>query len=303
MNRVIGIGNLVCDIYYLNGKIIGISGGKTFANIIFNLSNMNVKTKMVGNCGNDIYGKVALDSLKKAGVDIKDIQILDNKTNLFHVNIKDNGISNRAICPLCHSKTSYRFPIKNIIINSKDIVVIDSLKYLSFLNKNVVMLDIGYYNELDKMNDQELQLFLKFKFEIINMNDRVFKYLKKRLNIINEIEIYNKLNTNILIVTKGRKGASYYYKNNVIHLSLDKESKEIDPTGAGDMFFASIINDYIKNNFICDESFINKSFINATNLTKEVVKLIGSRTFYQELYKIKMIPNQCICNNFKVKNI
>lgn len=300
MTRVVGIGNLVCDLYYKDGEIIGINGGKTFANIIFNLSNMNIKNKIIGSCGNDIYGYIALDSLKRVNVDISDVQILNNKTNLFHINIKDNGISNRRICPLCHSRMYYNYSIKNININEYDIIVIDSLKYLSIINKNIVMLDIGYYNELNKMNDQELEYFLNFKFEIINMNDRVFKYLKKRLNIENEIELYKKFNTNLLIVTKGNKGASYYYKNNFYHLKLNDKSKELDPTGAGDMFFASTINDYIKNNFNCDENFVNRSFKNATNLTKEVVKVIGSRSYYQKLYRVEKIRNECACHNLSI---
>jgi sugar/nucleoside kinase (ribokinase family) len=69
--RVVGIGDLAVDYYYKNNKCIGINGGKSSSNIIFNLSYLGIKTAFIGACGNDIQGKICIDSLNKVGVDTK----------------------------------------------------------------------------------------------------------------------------------------------------------------------------------------------------------------------------------------
>ena len=299
MYRVVGIGDLVCDIYYKDGEIVGINGGKTFANIIFNLANMNVQAKIIGTCGSDIYGKIAMESLKIVGIDISNVKMLNMPTNLFNVCISNKRFSTKKRCPICNTKKWYDYTFDKIITNNDDIIVIDCLRYLSLLKDKTVLIDIGYFNELEKMNEKEFIDFLNFNFEIINMNNRVYKYLKTKLNLKNEKELFNKLNTKLLIITKGKKGTSYYFNDNHIIMDLTEISQEVDPNGAGDLFFASTIKDYLNNNLITDEKFIKTSFENASNLTKEIVKVIGARTYYQPLYKVRKL-DVCACTNLTI---
>lgn len=302
MYRVLGIGNLVCDIYYYNGKIIGINGGKTFSNIIFNLANMNVKTRIIGNCGNDVYGQVAIDSLNKSGVNTENIIIHHSNTNVFNIDIKNNSYTTNKKCPLCNSKKWTDYSIHNIVFNHNEIVIIDSLKYIHLLNGKIVMFDIGYYNELEKMSNNELKKFLTFQFEIINMNQRVAAYLTKRLNLKNEKELFSYFNASLLIITQGKKGANYYSRNCTLKMKLNDISNEVDPNGAGDLFFASTIKDYINNNLMCDEHFIEESFKHASLLTKEIVKVIGARTYYQKLYQVTKVKSKCYCETIKLND-
>lgn len=89
--RVVSIGDLVVDYYYKNGKLLGINGGMTSHNIIANLANMNINTAVLGACGDDLKGKIAMKSLEDLKVDIKNISILTNvKTRCFHVSYFDN---------------------------------------------------------------------------------------------------------------------------------------------------------------------------------------------------------------------
>jgi len=294
--KIIGIGNIVCDIYYNNGKIIGCNGGKSWANIVFNLSNMGHDIKVIGNCGNDDLGQIALDSLKKTKINISEIQIINKPTNLFHINIVDNEITTKKRCPICQNKTWSDSPIK-FKLDPQNIVIIDSIKYLKKLRKQIVMLDIGYQNELELLSDNEFIDFKNFKFEILNINYRVVKYLIERMKIEKEEDLFNYLNTKLLIITKGTDGVSYYFKENNMHFNLSEIAEETDPNGAGDMFFASTINSYIKNDLIINNTFISKSFEEATQLSKEVVKTIGARGYYQELYDAPSTYSNCLCKS------
>ena len=106
------------------------------------------------------------------------------------------------------------------------------------------MLDLGYQNDLENLSNKEIKQILS-KFTIINLNQRVEKYLCKRFKTTNILNIAKDLN--LLIVTKGKSGADFIYSNNLISKKLKTISKEIDPTGAGDAFFWTFIYEFIKN--------------------------------------------------------
>lgn len=290
--RIVGIGDLLVDIYYKNSEFIGINGGKTFANIIFNLGYLNNKTKILGVCGNDLYGTIAIDSLKKMRVDVEAVEIKDMKTRTFYINILDKKISTRSICPICRKKDKYQLSqinVQNVIskIMKDDIIVIDSINNKNikiikeFSNRNDIVLDIGYYNELSKMSDEQILDIFKYRFKFININSRVEKYL---INRFDKITIFN---AEIIIITRGSKGADFIYDNKLINKKLINKSKIVDSNGAGAMFLANFINEYIKNPNI-DEDWIGNAFNNSSILTSKVVKFIGARGYFSDLYKIEL---------------
>ena len=94
--RVVSVGDLVLDYYYKNNKILGVNGGMTAHNIIANIQKMGIPTSVYGVCGNDVQGQVAIQSLKKLGVDTDNIIMMDNiRTRCFHVSYfeVDNKLS------------------------------------------------------------------------------------------------------------------------------------------------------------------------------------------------------------------
>lgn len=312
--RVVSIGDLVTDYYYKNGKLIGVNGGMTSHNIIANISKMNLDTSVFGVCGNDEMGKVAIKSLEDIGVDTSNIKIIDNlKTRCFHVSyFEEDGklkFKSKKRCPLCNLKKWYeesKIDVDDILKNKKvdDILVFDNLndknvKVIDNCN-NRKMLDLGQYFELDNYTDKEILKKINNKFDIINLNERVEDYLKRRFSLKSISDIYKLFNPKMLIVTRGKIGSDFVYSNIKITKTLDNPEVEVDSTGAGDAFFATFICEYIKNNFFLDEEFINKTYEKATKLTRKVVKKFGARGHINSLYKIKKKNNVCTCENFDI---
>lgn len=312
--RVVSIGDLVTDYYYKNGKLIGVNGGMTSHNIIANISKMNLDTSVFGVCGNDEMGKVAIKSLEDIGVDTSNIKIIDNlKTRCFHVSyFEEDGklkFKSKKRCPLCNLKKWYeesKIDVDDILKNKKvdDILVFDNLndknvKVIDNCN-NRKMLDLGQYFELDNYTDKEILEKINNKFDIINLNERVEDYLKKRFSLKSINDIYKLFNPKMLLVTRGKIGSDFVYSNIKITKTLDNPEVEVDPTGAGDAFFATFICEYIKNNFFIDEEFINKTYEKATKLTRKVVKKFGARGHINSLYKIKKENNACTCEDFEI---
>ena len=313
--RVVSIGDLVTDYYYKNSKLIGVNGGMSSHNIIANISKMELETAAYGVCGDDMAGHIAIKSLKDIGVNVDNIEIIkDLKTRCFHVSYFDNNgkleFKSKKRCPLCNEKRWYEpseINTKEILknINSNDILVFDNLNSQSqeIINntQNRKMLDLGQYYELEKLDNNEILNKLQNKFDIINLNERVEKYLINRFNLTNSKDIFDQIKPNLIIITRGKDDSDFICQDFKITMMLTNPAEEIDSTGAGDAFFAVFISEYIKNNFIINKKFIEETFKKATNLTKKVVKSFGARGHINSLYKIKKLNNYCTCQNFEIK--
>lgn len=311
--RVVSIGDLIIDYYYKNGKLLGINGGMTSHNIIANLAKMGVQTSVFGVCGNDFQGKIAIKSLEKINVDISNIKVIDNeRTRLFHVSYFDDenklSFTSKKRCPFCNNKSWYEESLidTNYIIENicdDDILIFDNLndknQVLIDETNNKKIIDLGQYFEFEKLSDNEIINKIKNKFEIINFNERVTKYLIKRLNLKDDVELYNLIKPNLMTITRGEGGASFITNGSIYSFDLKNKGAVIDSTGAGDAFISSIIKDCIKNNFIYDSNLFEKWYENSNKLTSKVVSKMGARGHINALFKIKKIDEECTCNNFE----
>ena len=314
--RIISIGDLVTDFYYKNGKLVGVNGGMTSHNIIANIAKLGLETSVCGVCGDDMAGTIAINSLKEVGTNIDNVKVIEDiNTRCFHVSYQELNdkleFTSKKRCPICNIKKWYeesKIEPNDILkqINKDDVLIFDNLN-----NKNQIiiddcnnrkMLDLGQYFELEDYNDNDIIEKIKNKFDVINLNERVEKYLKNRFSIKSLEEIYNILHPKMIIVTRGKKGSDFVFDNNKVNKELSNPEVEVDPTGAGDAFFSMFISEYIKNNYIIDYKFIDSTFEKATKLTKKVVKKFGAREHIQNLYKIKKVKDACTCSNFNISS-
>ena len=312
--RIISIGDLVTDFYYKNGKLVGVNGGMTSHNIIANIAKLGLGTGVYGVCGDDMAGTIAINSLKEVGTNIDNVKIIENiNTRCFNVSYQElNGkleFTSKKRCPVCNIKRWYeesKIEPNDILkqINTDDVLIFDNLnkKNQTIIDNcdNKKMLDLGQYFELEDYNDNDIIEKIKNKFDFINLNERVEKYLKNRFSIKSLEDIYNLLQPKMIIVTRGKKGSDFVFDNKKVKKELSNPSIEVDPTGAGDAFFSMFISEYIKNNYVIDYKFINSTFDKATRLTKKVVKKFGARGHIQNLYKIKKLQDTCTCSNFDI---
>jgi hypothetical protein len=88
----------------------------------------------------------------------------------------------------------------------------------------------------------------------------------------------------LLIATRGKKGADIYIQGHVHHIPTSPE-KELDPTGAGDIFACALFFHYVKHGALLEAAQF------ATRLAASSVKRSGlegvpSRTEIQSLQKV-----------------
>ena len=86
--KIIGIGDLVLDVYMNEKEIVGSTGGMSFSNITYNISRLlkdynnsytsnsedkkiDFETIIYGACGKDISGNIIINELKENNIETK----------------------------------------------------------------------------------------------------------------------------------------------------------------------------------------------------------------------------------------
>ena len=111
---------------------------------------------------------------------------------------------------------------------------------------------------------------VKNKLDITFANEQEFMSLlntKKFDEVIN----FARTSNNLIIITRGDKGAVAVNKNDVIECAAKKNLKIKDLTGAGDLFASGFLHGLINN------KTIKESLETGTEMSSKVIQIIGAR--------------------------
>lgn len=319
MIKIAGIANGVLDIFYFENKFDHYIGGGTSYNILSNLTlNNNYELFAAGNVAKCSGGDLIIKELENIGVSTKYILRRGNivrKANIL-VNEKNNiwNISTKASCPRCGASTlssslSMKNQAKDFVEEGIDLVIFDSLKKDNIdialeLHSNSILtaIDIGYIGNLRYLSITEIKKLLSnLPFDYVQLNGKVAEFLVKRFGVTEE-ELFKILNVKLMAITNSEKGAIIYFENNINYIP-NVDMKVIDSVGAGDAFFAGVIDSLIDNKFQLDNNLIDKiNYYTKLNLNK-VLSNIGARShiysgYFKPLYNIEESSDICkYCGN------
>ena len=154
-----------------------------------------------------------------------------------------------------------------------------NLDFLNNIPNKKVCLDIGHVRYITHFTKQYLTKFFN-NANLVQLNHNVSDLLFERLQIKNEFELFDLLDLDLLVVTKGKNGASFIFKENGKLVSIDKSpdviAQIVDSSGAGDAFFATTVKQYAYSNSI-DSNFVNNTFSQANQASRDVIGQLGSR--------------------------
>lgn len=289
-------GDIILDkIYDGSLNLIKQDGGGSNWNSLYNLSYMGECCYAIGSCGNDDEGRLAVSSLTSYGVNTDCIRYDNIDTNVMNIIIPnqselgDDSIIHSWYSPITNKRTVYfrdNLPI-NLPkeIEYKDIyVILDkfetiNLDFLDNIPNKTVCLDVGHIRFIEHFTKQYLINFFK-NASLMQLNNNIAPFLFERLQIENEFDLFNLLALDLLVITKGKKGARFIFKDDGKLISIDKRpdviAKVIDSSGAGDAFFATLVKEYAYSSCI-NSDFINNTFSTANKASRDVIGQLGSR--------------------------
>ncbi|MGP1608328.1 MAG: PfkB family carbohydrate kinase [Clostridium sp.] len=312
--NILGIRELTIDgIIEKDLENIKYGGGGTAHNIIWNLKGNNYNLFIGGNAGNDIITEKELKILLKNNISTEFINIKKRNSRKVFTYIKNNKETKNVIkCPACNKdvwKSSSEYKIDYDILKNKkiDIVIFDSytnntnnIAKNCIENNIITILDWGIIGNLRYLSAEKIKDIKKNSYNIIQLNNKVAKFLKSRLEIETNRELFNFLNLKLLIITDGANGSIFLDELNEEKIILKINSEEIkDNNGAGDSHLASVIISCIESGYLQNKNFnlfIDRQRANIENKVKNTLKTIGSRYGYN-YYNIDNIDKKYKINN------
>ena len=117
---------------------------------------------------------------------------------------------------------------------------------------------------------QDFYNLLKNDLDVLIGNENEIKELtdsKNLLDSINQLKKFNKL----IVITRSDKGSLAIKKNEAINCESVKVNQILDLTGAGDLFAAGFLKEYLEN------SQIKKCLMTGSVLASKIIQRIGAR--------------------------
>jgi len=263
---VVAIGELLIDFtengYSQQGNpILEANPGGAPCNVLAMLQKFGHKTAFIGKVGNDRFGHMLEESLKKAGIGVEGLVYdLEIPTTLAFVHTAKDGD---------RSFSFYRNPGADMMLREEEIShrIIKEAKIFHFGTLSMTdeavekatkkAISIAKDNNLIISFDPNLRPALwknmsdaKSKMEygmsqcdILKISDDEIKFftgesdLEKGIKIIKE-----KYNIKLICATFGKNGSAAYYKNTRVYCEPFLQEATIETTGAGDTFMGSILN-------------------------------------------------------------
>jgi fructokinase len=111
---------------------------------------------------------------------------------------------------------------------------------------------------------------LKNDLDILIGNENEINELTNKNNLLDSVNQLKKLNK-LIVITRSANGSMAIKNNEIINCNSIKVNKVLDLTGAGDLFAAGFLKEYL------DNSDIKKCLETGSMLASKIIQKIGAR--------------------------
>ena len=235
-----------------------ISGGSV-ANSIVSIAQQNLKTAFIGKVNQDALGEKFAKGLEKENVEFK---ITKSSTNKY-----------TARCMILVSPDAER--TMNTYLGISQELTEEDIEFSIVENSSILYLE-GYLWDLvnakkaikksilaAKNSETMVALSISDAFCVNRFREEFLDLINNSVDLIfaNESEIKSLYETSeldiaikkcqetskIFAVTLGEKGAKIVHKDETVNIKAEKIDKLVDTTGAGDLFAAGFLTEYIRS--------------------------------------------------------
>ena len=255
-----------------------VSGGSV-ANSIVGLSQLGNKVGFIGKVNEDDLGNKYEQGLKKEKVEYfysKKKEELPTGTCLILI----TPDSERTMCTFLG--TAGKINEKDVDINAvkgSEIIFLEGYlwdegdpkkafnKAINSANKVAMSLSDKFCVDRHKPHFLEL---VKNKLDITFANEQEITSLIDAKNFDDIITFAKQINK-LIVITRGKNGATAIHRNEVFECGVMKNLKIVDLTGAGDLFAAGFLHGHVNN------LSIEESLEKGTDMSAKVIQQIGAR--------------------------
>ena len=264
-------------------KIEKIEAGGSVANTMAGISCLQGSASFIGKINSDEFGKIYKKSLEKIEVNFSYTQKNENLPTGTSI-ILITPDSERTMCTyLGISSQLSKEDINEDHIKDYEIIFLEGYLWDKGISEEM----FKHVISLAKKNNVKIAMSLSDIFCVTRHREDFLKLLKDDLNILigNENEINQLMQKNnlldsinelkninkLIIITRSENGSVAILNNEITNCESNKVDKVLDLTGAGDLFAAGFLKEYL------DKSNIKKCLQTGSKLAAQVVQKIGAR--------------------------
>jgi fructokinase len=264
-------------------RIEKIEAGGSVANTMAGIAYLKGDASFIGKIKSDEFGKIYKKSLEKINVSFLYSEKEENlSTGASLIFITPD--SERTMCTyLGISSQLSKEDINENYIKDYEIIFLEGYLWDKGISEEM----FKHVINLAKKNNIEVAMSLSDIFCVTRHREDFFKLLKNDLNIligneneinelmkknnlldsINELKSINKL----ILITRSENGSVAILNNETTNCESTTVEKVLDLTGAGDLFAAGFLKEYL------DKSNIKKCLQTGSKLASKVIQKIGAR--------------------------
>jgi fructokinase len=264
-------------------KIEKIEAGGSVANTMVGIAYLGGHPSFIGKVNSDKFGNIYKKSLQKINVNFLYSEKEENlPTGASIIFITPD--SERTMCTyLGISSQLSKEDINEDYIKDYEIIFLEGYLWDKGISEEM----FKHVIQLAKKNNVKIAMSLSDIFCVTRHREDFFKLLKNDLNILigNENEINELMQKNnlldsmnelkninkLIIITRSENGSVAVLNNEITNCESIKVEKVLDLTGAGDLFAAGFLKEYL------DKSNIKRCLQTASNLAAKIIQKVGAR--------------------------
>ena len=264
-------------------KIEKIEAGGSVANTMAGIAYLGGHSSFIGKINSDEFGKIYRKSLEKINIRFLYSEKKENLSTGASI-IFITPDSERTMCTyLGISSQLSKEDINEDYIKGYEIIFLEGYLWDKGISEEM----FKHVINLAKKNNIKIAMSLSDIFCVSRHREDFFKLLINDLNILigNESEINELMQKNnlldsmnelknidkLIIITRSENGSVAILNNEITNCESIKVDKVLDLTGAGDLFAAGFLKEYL------GKSNIKKCLQTGSKLASQVIQKIGAR--------------------------
>jgi fructokinase len=266
-----------------NIKIEKIVAGGSVANTMSGIAYLKGSPSFIGKINSDSFGEIYKKSLEDINVKFPYLQKNENLSTGASI-ILITPDSERTMCTyLGISSHLSESDINENNILDNELIFLEGYLWDKGISEKMFkhVINIAKKNKVKvamSLSDvfcvtrhrQDFSNLLKNDLDILIGNENEINELANKKNLLDSINQLKELNK-LIVVTRSQNGSVAIKNNKIIYCDGVKVEKILDLTGAGDLFAAGFLKEYL------DKSEIKKCLTTGSILAAKIIQKIGAR--------------------------